>query len=259
MKLVKAELSVAFVICAVVVAASLIYYNHLLVEGSQLGVAGAYRLRHAWLSYLTLGLLAVASLATLFLILPLLRHHTREQGKLQSLTGILKERSLKLETEALTDPLTGMHNRRFFDEALKQYVQEFTRIDKPLGLMLIDLDHFKAINDTHGHDSGDEVLKAVAYCLFEHTRFHDVVARIGGEEFAIIVPNLETDHLHRFAEKLREELARLKVDAEGQKLAITASIGVVSAQPGDEYAALMKRADVNLYMAKRSGRNRVAI
>ncbi|MBP0614864.1 GGDEF domain-containing protein [Jiella mangrovi] len=259
MKVAKAELSVAFVVCAVVAASTIIYYNHALMGNSLTSVAGeGIRRTHSSLTFLALGLLGAAALAALFVILPLLRHHDRESGKLHSLTGLLKERSQNLEAAALTDPLTGMHNRRFFDEALKQFVQEFERIEKPLGLALIDLDHFKSINDTHGHDIGDEVLRTVAYCLFEHSRFHDVVARIGGEEFAVIAPNMDERDLRRFAEKLRYELSCLSVQAGHTRIEVTASIGIAAALPKDEPATIMKRADVKLYQAKQSGRNRVA-
>ncbi|MBO0905411.1 GGDEF domain-containing protein [Jiella sp. MQZ13P-4] len=216
------------------------------------------RHRFAWMTYLSLGCVGAAGFSALFVVLPLLRYHSREQGKLQSLTGLLKERSKKLEAEALTDPLTGTHNRRFFDEALRQYVQEFQRIERPLGIVIIDLDHFKAINDTHGHDTGDKVLKAVALCLFEFTRFHDVVARIGGEEFAVIAPNLNPDDLRRFAERLRGEISRVTLDADGRRVAVTASIGLAVVRPDDDPASLTKRADINLYLAKQAGRNRVA-
>ncbi|MAU94529.1 MAG: GGDEF domain-containing protein [Fulvimarina sp.] len=258
MKLARAELSVALVVCAVAAAAVAISLDYALLKSLTNGADEAFRTRHDVLIWLSLGLLAAAALGAMFVILPLLRHHDREQGKLQSLAGLLKERSKKLETAALTDALTGMHNRRFFDVALTQYVAEFARIQRPIGLVLIDLDHFKQINDTHGHDVGDAVLRAVALCLFEFTRYHDVVARIGGEEFAIIAPNLDETELHRFAEKLRHQLSRLTIDVEGATIAITASMGIASARPGDGAAAIMKRADVNLYHAKQSGRNRVA-
>ena len=260
MKLAKAELSVAFVICTVVAAASMIYLNYNIVAKALTDPAEAsLREQHEALTYATLGLLLAAALGSLLFIMPLLRRHNREHNKLHSLTGLLKERSQKLETAAFTDALTGMHNRRFFDEALTQYLAEFERIEKPVGLVLIDLDHFKAINDTHGHDIGDEVLRSVAYCLFEHTRFHDVVARIGGEEFAVIAPNLAQHDLHRFAEKLRSELSKLAIVIGEANLAITASIGAAVARPGDSVSAFIKRADVNLYQAKQSGRNRVSI
>ncbi|MCE7027045.1 GGDEF domain-containing protein [Jiella avicenniae] len=260
MRVARAELSVAFVICALLAASALIYASYRLTGSFQGEVIDeALRQQYARMTFLALGFVGAAGFGSLFVVLPLLRHHDREQGKLRSLTVLLKERSKKLEAAALTDPLTGTHNRRFFDEALSQYVQEFKRIDRPLGLILIDLDHFKAINDSHGHDTGDEVLRAVAFCLFEVTRFHDVVARIGGEEFAIIAPNLAFDELRRFAEKLRHEISRVALAVGEQRLGVTASIGLALAGPEDGPGSLTKRADVNLYQAKQGGRNRVVI
>ncbi len=110
------------------------------------------------------------------------------------MTASLSARSQTLEQAALTDGLTGMQNRRYFDDALKEYLEEFRRIDKPVGLMILDLDHFKQVNDSHGHDIGDDVLRAVAECLKALTRYHDVVARLGGEEFAVVAPNMDNDH-----------------------------------------------------------------
>ncbi len=104
------------------------------------------------------------------------------------MTDALSARSETLEHAALTDGLTGMQNRRYFDDALREYLSEFRKIGKPIGLMILDLDRFKSINDTHGHDVGDEVLRAVSACLRELTRYHDVVARLGGEEFAVVTP-----------------------------------------------------------------------
>lgn len=257
MKFARAEWSVAFVVCALLAAVVLIYLNYQLAASSFALADEAFRARHARITYLAMGCVGAAGFAALFVVLPLLRHHHREQGKLRSLTGLLKERSKTLEAAALTDPLTGTHNRRFFDEALRQYIEEFERIKRPLGLILIDLDHFKAINDSHGHDTGDEVLRAVAFCLFEVTRFHDVVARIGGEEFAIIVPNLALDELRRFAEKLRQEISRVSLPVGEGRLGVTASIGIAVAGPGDQPGSLSKRADVKLYQAKQTGRNRV--
>ncbi|MCD2471903.1 GGDEF domain-containing protein [Jiella sp. MQZ9-1] len=151
-----------------------------------------------------------------------------------------------------------MHNRRFFDEALKHYVAEFSKIGKPLALLMIDLDHFKAINDTYGHDVGDEVLRSVAFCLFELTRFHDVVARFGGEEFAIIAPDLSEDETFRFAERLREKIAAQQIHVGPSAIRITASLGCTIALPQDNPTTILKRADGQLYEAKRAGRNRVA-
>ena len=121
------------------------------------------------------GLVVTALLFGTFFIYPLIRTQIREEGKLRAMTASLSARSETLEHAALTDALTGMQNRRYFDDALREYIEEFRRIDKPIGLIILDLDHFKVVNDTHGHDVGDEVLKAVASCLRDMTRYHDVV------------------------------------------------------------------------------------
>lgn len=198
----------------------------------------------------TLGILA-------FSILPGMRRENRERGKLQSLTGVLERRSQDLETAALTDPLTGMHNRRFFDEAMRHYLEEFDKIGRPLGFMLLDLDHFKAINDTHGHDVGDQVLKTVANCLFEFTRHHDIVARLGGEEFAVVAPNMGKSDCAAFADRIREAVGKLVIRTQNADLHVTVSIGVAVSQRNDDLDRFYKRADVNLYHAKHTGRNRV--
>src|SRR5258705_10463383 len=123
------------------------------------------------------------------------------------MTVWLSARSETVEYTALADVLTGMQKRRYFDDALKEYIEEFRRIEKPVGLMILDLDHFKEVNDTHGHDVGDEVLREVASCLKDMTRYHDVVARLGGEEFAVVAPNMDNDLLIKLAERIRKAIA----------------------------------------------------
>ncbi|MCQ0986353.1 GGDEF domain-containing protein [Jiella marina] len=258
MKRMKSELPVALLIIMMIAAASALYIDNGLIKGVLDESADAKVLRlHGFLTYSSIACLAAGLVLTVFWIWPLMQHHTKEQGKLQSLTGLLKERSQKLETEALTDALTGMHNRRFFDEALSQYLAEFGRIGKPVGLVLIDLDHFKSINDNYGHDVGDEVLRSVALCLFEFSRYHDVVARLGGEEFAIIAPNMGHDELRRFADRLRAEIAGLQIAVAGNVINITASFGIHVTFGKETPQAIMKRVDVNLYRAKQTGRNLV--
>src|SRR5690606_5030129 len=127
----------------------------------------------AWfakLMFATGALQATALFFGVFFIYPLIRTQVKEEGKLRAMTETLSARSLTLEHAALTDPLTGMHNRRFFDDALREYIKEFRRIQRPVGLLVLDLDHFKAVNDTHGHDVGDVALKAVATCHVGTTR-----------------------------------------------------------------------------------------
>ena len=143
----------------------------------------------------------------LFFIFPQIRTQVKEGGKLREMTASLSARSRNLEKAALTDGLTGMQNRRYFDDALREYLGEFRRIDRPVGLMILDLDHFKQVNDTYGHDVGDEVLRSVAKCLKDMTRYHDVVARLGGEEFAVVAPNMDLELLTRFADRMRKAIA----------------------------------------------------
>jgi diguanylate cyclase (GGDEF)-like protein len=203
-------------------------------------------------------LLATALFFGLFFIYPLIRQQAREEGKLREMTESLSARSHTLEQAALTDALTGTQNRRFFDDALKEYIEEFSRIDKPIGLMLLDLDHFKQVNDAHGHDVGDEVLKAVANCLKDMTRYHDVVARLGGEEFAVVAPDMDGDRLLRFAERIRKGIASTPVASGNVRLRVTASVGLAVWNRKETADDFFRRADQQLYHAKRTGRNKVS-
>ncbi|MEH6718375.1 MAG: GGDEF domain-containing protein [Aurantimonas endophytica] len=254
----KAELTVLLFLGAIVTASAGIAALYAVAQPA-LAAAGLEEARRTGTILFT-GTMASMLLAVaigLFWLLPTMRRQFREQDKLQSLTGVLKQRSQDLETAALTDPLTGMNNRRFFDAALGHFLAEFARIKRPIGLMILDLDHFKAINDTYGHDVGDEVLKAIAACLFEFTRYHDVVARLGGEEFAIVAPNVEAAELTMLAERIRGAIAALPLDLGTIRIRVTASIGLAVSTPEDDCAGFYKRADVNLYAAKQAGRNRV--
>ena len=171
-------------------------------------------------------LLATALFFGVFFIFPLIRTQVKEEGKLRAMTASLSARSETLEQAALTDSLTGMQNRRYFDDALREYLEEFRRIGKPVGLMILDLDHFKEVNDTHGHDVGDEVLRAVASCLKDMTRYHDVVARLGGEEFAVVAPNMDNDLLMKLAERIRKAIAAMAIVSGNVRLKITTSVGL---------------------------------
>lgn len=193
-----------------------------------------------------------------FFIYPQIRTQVREQGKLREMTESLSVKSQSLQHAALTDGLTGMQNRRYFDDALREYLDEFRKIDKPIGLMIIDLDHFKAVNDTHGHDIGDEVLRNVARCLRNMTRYHDVVARLGGEEFAVVAPNMEMLTLTTFAERIRKAISGMVVESGNVRLKVTASVGLAVWDRKESQDQLMRRADMQLYQAKRAGRNRVS-
>ena len=193
----------------------------------------------------------------MFFIYPLIRKQVSEHGKLRQMTASLSARSQTLEQAALTDALTGIQNRRYFDDALQEYLEEFGRIEKPVGLMILDLDHFKQINDTHGHHIGDEVLKAVAKCLKDLTRYHDVVARLGGEEFAVVAPNMDRELLIKLAERIRRGIAGLAIMSDNAGLKITTSVGLAVWDRNETADKFFARADGMLYEAKRLGRNRV--
>lgn len=193
----------------------------------------------------------------LLLIFPIMSRGLRERGHLQKMTESLSVRSQSLEHAAVTDGLTGMYNRRYFDDALTEYLNAFRQIDKPIGMAILDLDHFKNVNDTHGHDVGDEVLRQVAECLHVFTRYHDVVARLGGEEFAILSPNITERQLYNLADRIREAVSQVHIRNDNITLKVTISAGLAIWNGVESGEDLFRRADKQLYEAKRKGRNRV--
>ncbi len=162
------------------------------------------------------------------------------------------------EREALTDPLTGLANRRRFDELLRTAVDRAQRDGQPLSLLVIDLDHFKSINDRFGHQTGDAVLREVAWVLRDGVRGLDAPARLGGEEFGVLLPATDAEGALMLAERLRESVQRLRVVTEdGQQISVTTSIGAGTVGGlRATGASLVAVADGALYEAKRSGRNR---
>ncbi|UUX97925.1 GGDEF domain-containing protein [Aquabacterium sp. J223] len=160
------------------------------------------------------------------------------------------------------DALTGLVNRRSFLVALNRELDRVARAGEPALLLTVDVDHFKAVNDTHGHAAGDEVLRAVARALQDSVRPMDTVARIGGEEFAIILPNCPPAFGETVAERIRRRIARQAVPQPNKApLAVTASLGGAYAPPWVRSTASLwtERADLQLYRAKAQGRNRVCI
>jgi diguanylate cyclase len=165
-----------------------------------------------------------------------------------------------VRTESLTDPMTGLANRKFFNESLDKAMTEAAARGEPLSLMMIDIDHFKTFNDTYGHLTGDQVLRLVATSVKQNIKGQDIAARYGGEEFVVVLPNTVlrsgltvADHIRRVA--MSKELMKRST---GQHLGrITVSIGVAALHKGDTALSLIERADVCLYAAKHNGRNRV--
>ncbi|MNJ99199.1 putative diguanylate cyclase YdaM [compost metagenome] len=182
------------------------------------------------------------------------------------LERIVSERTAELrkardEAERLSrvDALTGAYNRRYFNEVAALEFAKVRRQHRPLSVISFDIDMFKLINDSHGHAAGDEVIKAAARVSRDAVREIDFVARIGGEEFAILLPGSTVEQAAATAERLRELVIAEKVFYQGKELAFTASFGVAELKDGDQsFEALLQRADEMMYRAKNLGRNRVA-
>jgi len=179
------------------------------------------------------------------------------------LDNALNQERLKLA--GLTDSLTGVHNRRYFEHRALIEIAQARRYRHELACMFLDIDHFKAINDTHGHASGDAALRAVGQCVKAQLRAGDTIARWGGEEFVVMLPQTPTVHAREIAERIRASVARRPFEGTGgQGIAVTVSIGLAMLaahsavrDPAEQAAALIARADEALYAAKRGGRNRV--
>jgi len=166
-----------------------------------------------------------------------------------------------LHTQAIQDPLTGLYNRRFFNGALERELRRSARRETPLGVLMIDLDHFKRVNDERGHEAGDHLLRAVAEMLRSSVRAEDVIARYGGEEFIVLLPDTNLAEARILAERLRRGFKKLEVQYGDRPLdPMTLSVGVAaSPDSGTTAEALVQAADSALYRAKREGRDRVVL
>ncbi len=164
------------------------------------------------------------------------------------------------EIQANTDSLTNLPNRRYITSFFLDQVNTKNSSLLPISIIMIDIDHFKKVNDTHGHDAGDRVLILFANILQQSIRNSDLVARMGGEEFLIVFPNTQLDEAEKITNAIREKIEKTSFYAtEETPLKITASFGIAMAEQVKELESAMNKADTNLYAAKRSGRNRVCI
>ena len=165
-----------------------------------------------------------------------------------------------LHSQSIKDSLTGLYNRRYLAEVLERDIRRSIRAEQPLGILMLDLDHFKKFNDAYGHDAGDTVLRETAAFLTKSIRVEDIVCRYGGEEFVIILPTADLNAAHARAERIRSKLRELQVLHQGQSLGmITVSVGVAALpEHGVSSKDLLEAADAALYRAKREGRDRVA-
>jgi diguanylate cyclase (GGDEF)-like protein len=168
----------------------------------------------------------------------------------------------KLKTHASTDKLTDLYNRSYLDLFLENQIEEANRSKKPVSIIMVDLDHFKEINDAHGHNAGDHVLSIFAQVVLKCIRKSDIIARYGGDEFIVVLPDTNTETAHTIAERIRHDVSNACIPpVDGDPLSsISCSVGV-STYPVhcNSKHSLIKTSDLALYEAKRSGRNRTIV
>lgn len=203
--------------------------------------------------FILIGTLFTLIIEAVFIVLPAVRVSSRKQSELLQLVA---ERTRELESLAVTDPLTKLYNRRKIDEMLSADIAKASRYNYSFSLVLIDIDYFKKVNDTYGHQVGDNVLQAVSDLLAANIRESDMVGRWGGEEFLIISREENAEKTLIFSEKLRKLIADYHFNTVGN---INCSFGVAHYSPGDTEDSLIARADIALYDAKAAGRNCVKV
>lgn len=192
----------------------------------------------------------------------IVRSNQNLQSQLETAEHRLEEQAAEIEchiSRSLTDPLTGLPNRREFNERLEERMAAWNRRREVFSLLLVDVDHFKQLNDEYGHLAGDQVLAAVGRILRAATRRDDAVARYGGEEFAALLPNTSLEQAKLVAEKVREAVARAKIRCNSKEIAVTVSGGLAAIEAGDVFNTLIQKADIALYAAKAAGRNCICV
>jgi two-component system cell cycle response regulator len=198
-----------------------------------------------------------------YLMRPIDRHEllarVKTQIKRKRHSDFLRHRLAETVELSITDSLTGLYNRRYMEGHLRTLVSEAARTGRNLSMLVADIDHFKHVNDTYGHDVGDTVLKEFSVRLRRNTRGIDLACRLGGEEFVIIMPDTDLTHAYQVGERLRACVASDEFQiGEGRNIRVTASVGIGTLETPDDTPEIMfKRADSALYVAKRRGRNRV--
>ncbi len=189
-----------------------------------------------------------------------LKARVRTQLRRKRYTDRLRESVEHSMEMAVIDPLTGLYNRRYMEGHVGTLVEHAAMRGKSISILVFDIDYFKAVNDTHGHDVGDEVLKEFAHRLKAHIRGIDMACRVGGEEFVLVLPDTDMALAYTIGERLRQAIANVPFDAGAASgpLSVTMSVGIASLQAAHEGPEdILKRADAALYRAKNDGRNRV--
>jgi len=188
-----------------------------------------------------------------------LRVRLRNGARVVQMHQQLHEARESLRTQAMRDPLTEVWNRRAFDEIAEAQLNRCRRSEAPMAVLMVDLDHFKRVNDEHGHATGDLVLKEACTRMSGGLRRGDELARYGGEEFVVLLPNCNGPGARLVAERVRQRIARGGIDIGETVLPVTASIGIAWLREEESVESLIDRADKALYRAKESGRNRTAM
>lgn len=184
-------------------------------------------------------------------------HAIASQEKLQQLNEKLSENDAKIRELMLTDILTGIPNRRHLEDKLKQEFERVARYSRQLAVVMLDIDYFKSVNDDFGHGAGDKVLQQLAKLMVKETRDVDFVARIGGEEFVMLLPESDAESAKKTVERIRKKFASLNFSEIDRQ--VTASFGIALAQKDESGHECLMRADTALYQSKKSGRNKVTV
>ena len=190
----------------------------------------------------------------------LVKHRDQLEEIVQERTAALEAINIQLKKLSITDHLTNLYNRRHFFDLAPIEFERARRYEHDLAVILFDIDNFKRVNDTYGHFVGDQVLVSVSGLCQKTSRQHDILARFGGEEFIILLPETGLQRAISTAERLREMIAQTPIDTESGSISITTSFGVVALSAKDdlEFKQLLVRVDEALYHAKETGRNRVS-
>ncbi len=169
-----------------------------------------------------------------------------------------RRRVNRLEQKILLDPLTGIGNRRLIDIRLQSALSEYRQHGIPFGVLFMDVDNFKQVNDRYGHEVGDHLLVTIANTLYRNLRSEDTVGRWGGEEFIALLHGVEREGLMNAAEKIRALVASSNLTIDRQQIGVTISVGATLPHPGDDLESVIRRVDQNMYHSKREGRNRAS-
>ena len=183
----------------------------------------------------------------------------KTKDSVEKLNKDLLETQKELKRQALTDSLTGLFNRRWIFKAIQKEIARFEKTKRPFSLLLIDIDHFKTVNDTFGHSTGDEALRYFADAMKMTVRERDMIARTGGEEFCVLLPETIKEEAKVVAERIMEALSNLPMQIGGLKISISVSIGISEIQINESSDSVYNRADMALYRAKDCGRNRTEL